>query len=156
MNRGGRPDVTSPRIMACLREHGPQTMRELTRRLDVDASSVHKALQRILHLVEDDTAPERHRGTVWRVQHDERPHVPMAAEEKVPRARPSGVHRLPTFEDGTGERRDSCTHYGGCLSRFRGHGQAQCPSACSHFAERDHRADVDRYAGARERAVFTA
>lgn len=47
----------------------------------------------------------------------------------------SGVHRLPMFEAGAGERRDDCTQYDGCLTRYLRDGKhdntpAQCPAGC--------------------------
>lgn len=66
-------------------------------------------------------------------------------EELLPpeREEVSGVHRLPMFEAGTGERRDDCRRYDDCLDRWvkgvghprpyqREHSQqqAQCPPDC--------------------------
>lgn len=81
----------------------------------------------------------------------------------VPPPPPSTRRALPVFEEGVGDRHDDCSSYVGCLARWNATRRrrnedrpARCPSACAHRTARDHRADVDHFAGARNGAAITA
>jgi hypothetical protein len=64
--------------------------------------------------------------------------VPPGPSARIaPVRQPSGVFKLPVLLRGPGVRRDDCTNYDGCLTRFcrvdRLGTSAHCPTGCSSF-----------------------